>query len=1790
MASQKDKIESLIAEIESVLLKSSSRLPWSRSSEDAQQRQALEKVQTYLGSLKELFDAPGGWGPVDPQTGQVVSQPSPAIASPEESASSVLRALLLEMQYLKDNSLRPLRLELDTLKQERDALQSEIKSLETNRLQIQETTNLDETQLNTFLEQLMERLQLNLTQQLNQTVRQIEADKADDLLLEGDATFVAAEQPRLHPAQRLEQMRLVQAQSDQLLLKLDSTLALVFEALQKSIGSYKESLATGLEEMHGLGRQGEAIMQTLINHLAQRLGQDAGYYIGSGLGVGLNPSPPSEQLPGTFPGLVETPSEDTVNQLRLASLPLVPGSEANAVEPASDIDDVDSAIDDLDLDIEVALEDPSTLQLAEDDFALLSLLDDESDDEDITAFQDEDLTLFQTEPPVESGDTGLSRGAEETEREVLTLLDQPSGEDESAGADRSEDGELYESFFGEDAVPAASTEPSFEELTQVSDLEDLAAEAVVLESGLPDSGDVDWIDGSGDLPNDDGSGSYPDGSTDMPIDRETPPLDATEAEAETANWLFADAPALSADMSSEPEPVGSSLDDLFGEGLSDLPNLQPGVEPEADTVESLADILPEAPSADAGAEIVEGLDISSLDAERLEEVDLLGDRYIPAAADEDLLNIEEPATEQRLTLDLDDALMGQLDEDLQSLSEQPLMQPEALTEDRLTSEFPVDSGIDEFSTVGELPVANQPSVEDDLPTIDEIPLADEIPFAPEIPAVGELPVTDELPTMGEIPLVDEIPFAPEIPVEDELLWSAEIPLEDDLSVTDELSVTTETAIEPEGSFQSEVPDELLDPSLLGDFGFGDQPGAIDDQLDVILSPDTIIVDGLDDLEPISEVSSDDASDEAWDSAVDSSLSLDSDFEGSDFETEIAPADLPDFENMPFLDDLEAYDSDEDTAVLEGPDEVRPAENFELGDEFRLTPDSYLEPGALSTENLESMSIEDLMPGETPSSESDSSDLDSLELDFSELDTGEGLDTVEVDAPDPFSEAETIAPLSPSEVLGDASVLDTTGVFEVDDAVSDDLDHSLSTLSREADQLATQTEGADWLNRLHPDLEEPLLFDDDMPEIPVLPEAASPLESAIIPDLPAGLVPDLETAKLDADSDPLTAEAAAPDLLVPDTPMVTPDTDERLAPDPMALAAVPAAGLDLELEAADELDFAGPGVDISDASMVTDWFLGIDVGTTGLSAVLLDRQSGLVYPLYWLETETEGEKRFRLPAVAWMSAQGNMRTVGLAAWQADHQARATETPGGLLIKQLKPFMKVAIPHGVVVGEAEPILQWSETQAFPLQRIQLGLEALLQNIRTCGAVGLDDARLQQAIEQLQGVIMGYPTNWPDTYSLNLREVVLASGLVSQADRIFFIEDAIATVLSGLPDPHAQQPEAVPLSRQPSLYNCNWEGGTVVISGGATLTELALAELPSDATTLSYDDFALRSFPYAGDSIDQDIVCQLLHPRENRQPLSGSPASVVEQDWQWQAELPSWANADWESLNLDELTLPEVGESELAHRHRLRQRLESSPLGQSALEAARHLKLILQHQNQFQLDLGNQRWLIKRRDLESRTFLPYIQRMNRHLNVLLSQKGLSTQSIKQVICTGGSASLPAIARWLRQKFPNATIIQDTYTGDRPNSCSRVAYGLVNLARYPQVLDITRQQYSDYFLLMELLRVFPEQPLPVSGIMHLLEQRGINTQACQLHILALLEGHLPPGLVPTEADRPLISNRSEEIATYQALTDAPLFTKQSGQIYVPNETQGRRLRAYLEKVIATKAQTLDEPLFAQLAVETVV
>jgi hypothetical protein len=514
-----------------------------------------------------------------------------------------------------------------------------------------------------------------------------------------------------------------------------------------------------------------------------------------------------------------------------------------------------------------------------------------------------------------------------------------------------------------------------------------------------------------------------------------------------------------------------------------------------------------------------------------------------------------------------------------------------------------------------------------------------------------------------------------------------------------------------------------------------------------------------------------------------------------------------------------------------------------------------------------------------------------------------------------------------------------------------------------------------------------------------------------------------------------------------------------------------------------------------------------------------------------------------------------------------------------------------------GEAtQPNIQWSDTIALPLQAFQSALQALLATLSAArsadsgfslGAVGLESPALQQALQQLEGVMVSYPGNWPDSYGFNLREAIMAAGLVSSPDDIYFIEEAIAALLSGLPDPLAPAVtgQSQPIQQQ-TLYACPWVGGTVVLAAGGSVTELAVANLPSHLSDLTYQDFALAALGYAGDAMDLDIICNLLHPGDRRrQRWTGRSDHPPEESagWGWQSALPELQTAQWQDLDLDHLELPRPVEPDPVRRQQLQQRLESSPLGQSVLDAARHLKIILQHQPQFDLELADQRWVVRSKDLEDRIIAPYIQRLNGHLNRLLSEAGLSTQGINQVICTGGTASLPRISRWLRQKFPNATIVQDTYHSDRPPSCSRFAYGVANLARYPKVLDITRHQYNDIFLLMELLRTFPDQPMPWQGIAHLLQQQGLNVELCQSHLMALLEGHLPPGLVPQPSHNPWLCLDGED-NSLALLEASPLFSQPSPGVYLCNQEVRQRFLDYLNCLLANKHQTLADPLLVKL------
>lgn len=615
-----------------------------------------------------------------------------------------------------------------------------------------------------------------------------------------------------------------------------------------------------------------------------------------------------------------------------------------------------------------------------------------------------------------------------------------------------------------------------------------------------------------------------------------------------------------------------------------------------------------------------------------------------------------------------------------------------------------------------------------------------------------------------------------------------------------------------------------------------------------------------------------------------------------------------------------------------------------------------------------------------------------------------------------------------------------------------------------------------------------------------------------------------------------------------------------------------------------------------------WHLGLDIGTTGLSAVLRDQVSGQAYPIVWQETSETGTiEHYRLPVAVYLDAPGSetektlpqlhLVTPTALAEHIQQTLTALNTgaiESGLLLHHFKPYLKAGIPHYQPQIESwEPTVQWSDQQPLALIHLQQGLRSLLATLRSprsplpqqppliCHAMGLQPGQLQQALDQLVGVMVNYPANWPDTYSFNLREAILAAGLVQHPAQICLIEDPIAAVLSGLRGVETALPVLPGVSPVPQVAGLGWRGDTLIISAGALNTELGFVTIPDQPHDLTHTDFQLRTFAYAGLFLDQDIVCQLLYPqiaeRLGDRPLP-APGQLPA------AYLHGEPGSLWTALDLRDLAIPAPSDPDPSTRYRLQQRLETSILGRSLLAAAQHLKLILQHQERFDLQLGDEHWIVLRHQLESRIFVPYIQRLNRELNTLIARTGANVQGIRQVICTGGTASLPAIARWLRQKIPNATIIQDTYAGPI-TPCSRIAYGLATLPAYPQVLDLPRQQYSDYFLLLELLRTFPDQALPVGSIMKLLERRGINIQTCHLHILALLEGHLPPGLIPGTREAWLLHPDCQTNPDYRALMAEPLFYREGQQIYRPNPSQHQRLERYLSQVLARTRQKLEEP-----------
>jgi hypothetical protein len=625
--------------------------------------------------------------------------------------------------------------------------------------------------------------------------------------------------------------------------------------------------------------------------------------------------------------------------------------------------------------------------------------------------------------------------------------------------------------------------------------------------------------------------------------------------------------------------------------------------------------------------------------------------------------------------------------------------------------------------------------------------------------------------------------------------------------------------------------------------------------------------------------------------------------------------------------------------------------------------------------------------------------------------------------------------------------------------------------------------------------------------------------------------------------------------------------------------------------------------IAPSTLKSVWYLGVDLGTTGISATLLNRATTEVYPLFWsVETsnqEVAGKRSFRLPAEVYLPSSASSSGENQSTQVGD------TTKPSLFSAELKPYLNVVLPYRKADQKTEPILQPNEVATVPLVWMVRSLSKLLLTLKsdrnsttlglTASASGLNPDQFRQIIDNLAGVICSCPSGWLEQYRFNVREALLISKLVEHPQQVFFIEEAIASLLSELDGANGEELKII--NRQGARSARSSEtpllGNTLVINIGAGATEMALVDLPENLLELAHSDFMLHNFAYAGKGIRQDIVCQLLFSekwRESRN-LNSTEAPATKNAFHWQPSIPGLDQAHLSSLEWEKLTLPRPGEPDVPERIRLQKRLESSQLGQALLEAATRAKLVLQHQDIFVIELADQRWTLHRRDLESQVFVPFVRRLNRELNRLLVARGIPTEAINQAVLTGGVASLAAVSRWLRQKLPNAKIIQHLYLDENGAPvCSRVAYGLSALPLHPQVLEIPRQQYTDYFLFTELLELLPERAISFGEAIQLFEARGINTRSCQQRLLAFLEGEIPAGLVPNSVDSMWLSEASIENPDYRAIISVPLFEKQGSLTYRPNLEQVRSLKQYLDAIQGSTQQSLKEPYTVNFVIGAII
>ncbi|HEY9728599.1 MAG TPA: hypothetical protein V6D50_19290, partial [Chroococcales cyanobacterium] len=457
MTSPKE-IQSLIADIDSILPRVDARRPWSKPSEAARERRVLERVRSYLASQQQ-------------QT--VVSTPQELSASSTqpEVTRQVVQAVAREIEHLRADLLQPIQTDVAALQHERESLIQEIRALERTRQHLNPSPQphtYEQQRLEEFSQELIRRCTQSLTQQLAHVLTSWEtrlASPQSQAIANTSRTAASDRFDPIMPSPDVEHIQQLQAQSDRMLAALDANQRAIFEALQRDLQSYQESLGQGLDKMHTLSTQGQMLLSALVEHLSQQLGR-----------LPSTLTSPSAQLSGSTPLTSTAPIHPTTPPTTL-----LPSDAFSEAEPTPiSLQPVEPSFGELESSItpsDTPTTSPDNLSgtSATTDWEVVEGLDSEqlgvepNQNDELDAFLQLNIESQPSLSLVEESDTPIRSNSQELDAWLNQLLGESTTTTASTAPEageisgleapdwrtdsrRQEIDELYESLFGTDSL------------------------------------------------------------------------------------------------------------------------------------------------------------------------------------------------------------------------------------------------------------------------------------------------------------------------------------------------------------------------------------------------------------------------------------------------------------------------------------------------------------------------------------------------------------------------------------------------------------------------------------------------------------------------------------------------------------------------------------------------------------------------------------------------------------------------------------------------------------------------------------------------------------------------------------------------------------------------------------------------------------------------------------------------------------------------------------------------------------------------------------------------------------------------------------------------------------------------------------------------------------------------------------------------------------------------------------------------------------------------------------------